>query len=723
MEQPDMTLRPLIVHPLPAAPTFTGREAEIEALHAFWGERSGVLSLIGLGGAGKTALAQRFIETLLATDPPDGLLVWSFYEEPDANGFLQTAYQYFTGGQTADARGAGWFHLLKDALSGDRRYLLVLDGLERIQRQQTSVAGIYGELEDPLLRGYLTRLAAGTGCARAIITSRFPISDLERWRGRGYTLIEVEYLTLEAARALLRSHGVRGDDPALDRLRETYGGHALTLDLLGGALARFFEGDPEKGPALEAAEEGTTQEQRLAAVLRLYEERLPPRQLALLCRLCIFRFGVDADALQSIFLGADRKPNEIDVPVMIAGALAGATRHDLESDLEDLVLQHLILRDGRGKYSIHPAVRDHFYRLFRDPASLHNAVREHLSSLTNRPGIGLPTDKATLDLLEELIHHALQAGNVREAEEIYRHRLGANDHLNARLGEYARTYRILRAFPECPDASGMYHCLRAFGRFEEALKWRPQNRYIRLLNGALTALHDDPAEKTRSFARFLQGEPVAVPDRSPDMPVPSAMLHLYRSATDDARRVADNERQLSLYADDTARNCLMLAEAARRDLQPQQSREFIETASRWILRSGSQEHLCLLHLIRARLAMDEKNLPVAQAALEEGLHIAQDCDFLLLKIELLIEQARLRMSEGDLTSAENAVAEALALARSPECLFAWGEAEAGHLLGEIWRIQGRKEEARAAFEEARTLRKRIGDPAVMLTERALRQLE
>lgn len=715
MVPPDMILSPLIVHPLPAAPTFTGREAEIEALRAFWIGRSGVLSLIGLGGAGKTALAQRFIETLMATDPPDGLLVWSFYEEPDANGFLQTAYQYFTGGCTADAHGAGWFHLLKDALSGDHRYLLVLDGLERIQRQQTSVAGIYGELEDPLLCGFLSRLAAGTGGAKAIITSRFPVSDIERWRGRGYTLIDVEYLTPDAARFLLRSHGVRGDDAALDRLRETYGGHALTLDLLGGALAHFFEGDPQRGPALETAEERLSQEHRLAAVLRLYEERLPPRQLALLCRLCIFRFGVDADALQSIFLGAEREP--------IAGALAGATRDDLERDLEELVRRHLTLRDGRGKYSIHPAVRDHFYRLFRDPASLHNAVREHLSSLTSRPGIGLPTDKATIDLLEELIHHALQAGSVREAAEIYRHRLGANDHLNARLGEYVRTYRILRAFPECPDASGMYHCLRAFGRFEEALRWRPQNRYIRLLNGDLTALHDDPAEKTRCFARFLQGEPVAVPDRSPDMPLPSAMLHLYRSATDDARRVAENERQLSLYADDTARNCLMLAEAARRDLQPQQSQEFLEMASRWILRSGSQEHLCLLHLIRARIALEEKSLPVAQAALEEGLHIAQDCDFLLLRIELLIEQARLRRAEGDLEEAERAAAEARRLAHSPECRFAWGEAEAGHLLGEILSARGRKEEARSAFEEARTLRKRIGDPAVILTERALRQME
>ena len=61
---------------------------------AFSNERmAGVtLALVGLGGAGKTALAARFLAGLLgpgAGPRLGGLFVWSFYQEPDAGLFLR----------------------------------------------------------------------------------------------------------------------------------------------------------------------------------------------------------------------------------------------------------------------------------------------------------------------------------------------------------------------------------------------------------------------------------------------------------------------------------------------------------------------------------------------------------------------------------------------------------------------------------------------------------
>jgi len=710
-------LPPLIVHPLPAAPAFAGREREMEGLRLFWRSRPGVLSLVGLGGAGKTAVAQRFLQEILEADPSDGLLVWSFYEEPDANAFLQTACRYFGGGSTPDAYGAGWFHLLKEALGDGGRYLLVLDGLERVQRQQTDAGGIYGEMEDPLLRGLLTRLAARSGNARAILTTRFPVADVERWHGKGSQVIDIDQLDPEAGRALLRSHGVRGEDGALDALLSAYGGHALTIDLLGGAIARFFAGDPAAAPlpGPDPQEPGSRQARCLARVLRIYEERLPPREVALLSRLCIFRFGVDADALEAIFLGPGRES--------VAGEMAGIARAQMEADLEELVRRHLTVREASGKFTIHPAVRDHFYSRFRDPVQVHDAVRRHLTSLSSRPGIGPPSDKATLDLLEELIHHALQAGSLREAEEIYRHRLGGNDHLNARLGEYARTWRILRRFPECPDRSALYHCLRSFGRFEEALQSRPQNRYIRLLNGCLSALACDPSETTRRFAKFLQGDSTPIPERSPDMPLPAAWLHLFRGDLEQARRTAESERELSLYQDDVARGGLALAETARREGRLDECRRQLEEASLWILHAGSQEHLCLMHLVRARLALDEERLPAARAALEEGVHTARESDFRLLLVELLAEQARLALREGDPIQAREAAEEARTLARAPETRFAWGEVSALVVLGEVLLEQWRYGQARDVLAEGAALARRLGDPRTGQAERLLREAE
>ena len=90
-----------IVHPLPSAPQFVGRRTELDELLASWySGLPGVVALVGLGGAGKTAIASRFVDELCRPDNPyrpEGLFVWSFYQEPDAGFFLSEAYRYFAG--------------------------------------------------------------------------------------------------------------------------------------------------------------------------------------------------------------------------------------------------------------------------------------------------------------------------------------------------------------------------------------------------------------------------------------------------------------------------------------------------------------------------------------------------------------------------------------------------------------------------------------------------
>src|ERR1700722_11029588 len=90
---------PRLVHPLPPAPHFVGRDLEIAELRSFWqADGRGVLALVGLGGAGKTAVAARFV----AEQPTQGgLFVWSFYQEPDAGLCLQEAYRYFAHSEAA----------------------------------------------------------------------------------------------------------------------------------------------------------------------------------------------------------------------------------------------------------------------------------------------------------------------------------------------------------------------------------------------------------------------------------------------------------------------------------------------------------------------------------------------------------------------------------------------------------------------------------------------
>ncbi len=299
-----------LVHPLPRAPQFVGRDTELSALKELWtGGARGVIALVGLGGAGKTAIAARFLDELREgklSPRPTGLFVWSFYQEPDTGYFLQELHRYFTpdARSEAPAKGAALIHLLSSALATGGPHLLVLDGLERVQRGEGNARGVFGQLEDPLLKGLLTRVAERTGQTVVLVTSRFPLTDLHSSLGEGYRHVDVEQLSRAAAIELLRRHGVRGDDAALAPLIDSYGAHALTLDHLGGLIGQFLGGDPAKAPEapMFASPEHDRQALRLARLLKAYEEHLPAEELALLCRLCLLERSMRVDQIVPLFL-------------------------------------------------------------------------------------------------------------------------------------------------------------------------------------------------------------------------------------------------------------------------------------------------------------------------------------------------------------------------------------------------------------------------------------
>jgi hypothetical protein len=76
---------------------------------------------------------------------------------------------------------------LQLALSGDAPHVLILDGLERVQSEEDG-RHRRGELEDLQLKRLVRALAGGLGNARALVTSRFPLVDLESWTGAGQTV-------------------------------------------------------------------------------------------------------------------------------------------------------------------------------------------------------------------------------------------------------------------------------------------------------------------------------------------------------------------------------------------------------------------------------------------------------------------------------------------------------------------------------------------------------
>ena len=96
--------------------------------------------------------------------------------------------------------------------------------------------------------------------------------------------------SLPAATALLRQHGVQGDDAALASLVESYGAHALTMDHLGGLIGQFLGGDPARAPEAPTltSPQKDRQALRLARLLKLltksiYRRRNWPSFVAFVC--------------------------------------------------------------------------------------------------------------------------------------------------------------------------------------------------------------------------------------------------------------------------------------------------------------------------------------------------------------------------------------------------------------------------------------------------------
>jgi hypothetical protein len=908
-----------VVHPLPLVPQFVGRETELELLRTLWRDGArGVVALVGLGGAGKTAIAARFLEELYRGEGlarPTGLFVWSFYQEPDAGYFLQELHHYFTdsGQSSAPAKGAGLLHLLRDALETGGPHLLVLDGLERVQRQESRSPSILGQIEDPLLKGLLCGIADGLGHAVALVTSRFPLTDLNSSLDEGYRHIKVEQLSREAAVALLRNRGAQGDDASILQLVEAYGAHALTLDHLGGLIGQFLGGDPKKAPEAPklASPEHDRQALRLARLLNAYQEHLPRAELALLCRICLLEKSASVDQVLPLFLCSpavhprtarelqvqiERMPVPDDLPPPIARELASSIREAItvalqeapiagpdhvfeetvrqavanileksgtthEDDVEamirlyvnasfgqstaqrplswqdqeevreaiaryhkfrnhpllpfkeppaaletaflkegwgktssplpddltpvdvmhgvrrakqtlqrfaikhlvlkrvheicglyqrkwlasgplatldsvalceafnSLVDRHLALREPDGALSVHPAVRDYFRQLetASEQGFWHHLIHEHLLSLVRRPGMRLPTEKASLDLVEEAISHAIQAGEQGEALQLYNQVLGGHRHLAWKLGEMARGLRIIRGFNPCPDRWALGWYLRALGELEAAYE---QNNLpffradIRLLQGRLSEVEREADAARAEVARFLMGCATRLPADALGCVIPRVQILLYLGRNADAWLSTQPEQVYEMigWEDDRARCQLFRADVASQLGDREGAEQSLEAATGWALHAGSIEHLCIYHLVRARIAFRAQDRHSAQLAAKEGLHLARRCGLRLYLVELLSLRAELFLDESQPSAAEDAAREALALASAPECQFQWGAAEAGHLLGHSLLAQARLVEARAALGDARALRFALGDPRVVQTERLLARI-
>ncbi|AKT40711.1 helix-turn-helix domain-containing protein [Chondromyces crocatus] len=443
---PPTTLVPLHVHALQRAKHFVGR-APLLAMLSPWiaapRPAPRVLTLLGVGGAGKTAVLDRALAELGDAPQRGGVFVWSFYEDERIESFLAEALRYFARG--AESGPGERLLRLEEALRDGAPHLLALDGLEVVQAEGGG-GRAHGELVDPLLRRLLCALARGLGAARALVTSRFSLTDLDPWAGDGAGSLPLSSLSSGEASDLLRAWGVRGDDDTLRGLSAPSGGHALSVAVLGSYVGSLLGGDPAafRSAALVDAARDDALARRLASILSAYADALPPSERDLLARLSLLPAAAEEEALLTMVRAGG----------MLAGTLAGWGIAELRRGLARLERLGLVFvaRAERPLYSTHPFVRDHFRALAAGlrPAAAAALASSSEGSLLRAPRHA-PRDTATLELHEALIGQLLEQGRAVDAWDVYRRGLGGFSHLGLVLGEMSRGARVLRAFSAATD--------------------------------------------------------------------------------------------------------------------------------------------------------------------------------------------------------------------------------------------------------------------------------
>jgi tetratricopeptide (TPR) repeat protein len=770
-----------IVHALQPAPHFHGRDALVTELTAWVADLSSpdrVWALVAAGGTGKTAIAERVVRDM---NPGEAnVLVWSFYERPDADAFLRECNHLFLGEEEGPAGGR--LERLERGLRDGRPHLIVLDGLERVQ-EDAGGGRVRGELSDHSLKLLLRALAAGLGRARALVTSRFPLVDLQDWTNRGYRDTRLDDLSPEAAVAVLRSWGVAGEEKALRIAVAQLGHHALSVAVLGSYLRSFAGGGigAVKDFDLDAVTGDDPRAAKLGRVLAYYALRLPNEERALLARLSVFPRGVTLDLLAVLIAAGGAVAGLLVEAEPRLAALLGSLRE------RGLVFQY---RDNATvTWSAHPFLREHFRDLLGCPQErVFEVVADNLGvGLEKRPDTK-PRDPVVVDRFERLIEATRLAGREQEAFDLFWYGLGAYVHLATRLGEFERGYRILAAFSPTgrPDDLGLTMVLRErsvlandlalfawdLGRLSEAriirrvddgwkqLRAEPEAAATGLQNSGLVTLelgYLEEAGRLATEAMDRTDETSSDSLRRTSLAFRARVFHLrgnIAAARSDFAAAAELQDGPLVFTSGewAARHHLDLGDfAAARELvdhgmkaagragyhrvfprfhallaalaltQGGDPVTHLDGIRDWTSRTGDMRMIIQAHLLAARHQLIRGDTQAALGEAEIGLLNATTCGYGLLRIELLVAVAQIRLAWPDPPQAIQAAREALDLASHPDCGYAWGEADAAQVWGEAYFANREFALAQRAFTRALEVRRRIEHPGADETERWLQR--
>lgn len=397
-----------------------GREAELKQLDAAWDDIKGthVISIMAWGGVGKSALVNHWLRAM--TPGYRGIqrvFGWSFYSQgtcktaASADKFMNMMLRKF--GDPAPRAGSARDKGERLArLVREERTLLILDGLELLQYAPTPGQD-QGCIKDPGLALLIRELAADNP-GLCVITTRIAVADLEDYRDFTAPVIELRHLSESSGVELLRACGVRGPGEDLVAASREFGGHALTLNLLGTYLRKACHGEIQHRRAIRLVDADRYQRGHAERIIEAYEAWFgESRELALLYIMGLFDRPVEKSLVDVVL--ARPSVNGL------TDALQGLSEADWQLTLSNLRDAHLLseseqIRDAPALLDAHPLIREYFGQRLRDRfpnvwQQAHERLYRHLRNTNQQQP---QTIETSLPLLQA-VTHACQAGLHEEA--------------------------------------------------------------------------------------------------------------------------------------------------------------------------------------------------------------------------------------------------------------------------------------------------------------------
>jgi WD40 repeat protein/transcriptional regulator with XRE-family HTH domain len=298
-------------------PSFYGREEELAMLDRWvLEERCRVVSVLGMGGVGKSALSVALMRQVAEHFQ---VVLWrSLRDAPDCSALLAECLRVVSPQPLSDLPSTVEARLgrLLSAL-GELRVLLVLDNLESVLQAGEARGQFRSDHED-----YARLLQAVAGRAHQsclLLTSREKPAVLRVLEGRQAPVRSLRLSGLEeaASEQILSTHELLGSPQERARLIELYKGNPLALHMMAETIADLFGGELAPFLAQETLVFGSISE-----LLDEHWSRLSALEQALLCWLAIVREPVTIEEVQRLLVARL-------APVQLFEALDGLQRRSL----------------------------------------------------------------------------------------------------------------------------------------------------------------------------------------------------------------------------------------------------------------------------------------------------------------------------------------------------------------------------------------------------------